>query len=422
MKFLSGKYFFPAVICAGFFLVFSLWVVYEFIKDYSQQISCRHKYSSNLANVVSEAVTCELRSNKGDIKGLETLFKRYINSGPIEHIRIETDGRILSQINPDKSYFVDFGSDDFFRRHDTILIRKKIYMLPNDKQQAWLIIAFNSEGCFADADSKSNFLTLFFLSGCFGISVSFLFLSYAIRNRELKNRLMVERNKSEHVDELGLAAAGLAHETKNPLGVIRGLAQNIADDSENAKKTRHMARDIMEETDVTTARLGNFLSYAKFRQPNPVEIKTQEYLNRMVGLVKDDFDNAGVELEVIVESPLIYADQDMLSQILLNLLTNSLRFTDKGGKVSLSLREKLNKTAELKVEDNGAGIPADILPNIFKPYVTSSSKGYGIGLAIVKRIVDQAEWNIKVDSVLKEGTVITISNIKRVILRKGDEQ
>ena len=415
MKFVSGKYFFPAMVCTGFVLVFSLWVVYEFIKDYSRQVASRQKYSFHMANVVTEAVNCELRKSSGDKKSLKDLFSRFVKTGPVEHIRIEADGQIILEINPGKQYIVDFGPDDFHRIQDTVLTRRSIFLLPGNKQKAMLIIAFDGEGCFADTSSKGNLLTWFFLVGCFGISLSFLTWTYAIRNRELQYRLTSERNKSEHVDELGLAAAGLAHETKNPLGVIRGLAQNIADNSENSKKTRHMARDIMEETDVTTARLGDFLSYAKFRQPKPEEINTKEYIERMVGLVKDDFDNAGVELEVIVEATKISADQDMLSQILLNLITNSLRFTKKGGKVILSLKEKLNKTAELKVEDNGAGIPDDILPNIFKPYVTSSSKGYGIGLAIVKRIVDQAAWDIKVDSTLKEGTTITISNIKRII-------
>lgn len=415
MKLISGKYFFPTTVCAGFLLVFSLWVVYEFIASYTMQRNGRQKLSNHMANIVAEVINCELRQNNGKGKKLNEVLRRIVDSGTVQHIRIESAGKTIIAINNDQKYQVDFGPDDYHLIHDTIIIKRKILLNSNShKPDALLIFAFDSSGCFADIDSRGNLLSLFYLMGCVCISLLFLAWSYSIRNRELQDRLQSARDKSEHVDELGLAAAGLAHETKNPLGIIRGLAQNIADNKENSKKTRTMARDIMEETDVTTARLGDFLSYAKIRSPKPVEINTIEYIERIISLVKDDFDNAGVELVTAVETPSIYADQDMLSQILMNLLTNSLRFTDKGGKVSLSVRNKI-KTAELKVEDTGSGIPENILPIIFKPYVTSSAAGYGIGLAIVKRITEQSGWNIKIDSMVKKGTTITISNIKRVI-------
>jgi signal transduction histidine kinase len=415
MKIISGKYFFPTTVCAGFLLVFSLWVVYEFIESISLQRTGRQKMSSLMANIVTEAVKCDLRKNNGNLRALDELFNKLFNSGTVEHIRIDINGETGIGINKQKKYIVDFGSDDYYRIQNTIILRRDLVFATDGKSTgAVLIFAFDSTGCFADIDSRGHLLLLFYLMGSVCISLLFLAWSYSIRNRELLNRVQSAKDRREHVDELGLTAAGLAHETKNPLGIIRGLAQNISDNKENSKKTRNMARDIMEETDVTTARLGDFLSYAKIRSPKFVEINTEEYLSRIISLVKDDFDNAGVQLITSIETKLILADQDMLSQILMNLLTNSLRFTKKGGRVTLSIREKLNKTAELKVEDTGAGIPADILPNIFKPYVTSSAAGYGIGLAIVKRITDQSGWTIKVDSALQKGTTITISNIRLV--------
>jgi len=411
MKFTTGKYFFPAIVCIGSFLVFSLLVLYEFIQGYSHTKSDRYIYASHLAQILRESVNCELRKNKGDFKSLRPLLTQYVKSGTLKHIRIEVNGKTLIGINKKKDYLVDFGSDDFYNIHNILFFRTHIFIGEEKDKKAILIFAFNSKTYSDSTDFSTDLLVMFFFSGCISIAFLFLSWSYVIRNKELFNRLISERNKSEHVDELGLAAAGLAHETKNPLGVIRGLAQNIANNSENPKKTRSMARDIMEETDVTTTRLGDFLSYAKIRQPSLVSIKTHEYIERLVGLVKDEFTNAGVKLDVNIEVPHIDADQDMLSQIIMNLLTNSLRFTEKGGKVTLSLCKKHNKTVELRVEDNGTGIAENILPNILKPYVTSSSKGYGIGLAIVKRIADQSGWHIKVNSILEKGTSVIISNI-----------
>ena len=415
MKIMSGKYLFPTTVCVCFLLVFSLWIVYEFIENISLQHMSRQKLSFRIADIVLGEVNYEIRKNTQSFKNLDNVFNRLTRSGIVEHIRIDVDGKTLLGINENKKYFVDFGAADYYRLQNTIILRRNI-VLENDGQAlgAVLVFAFDSTDYFTDIDSRGNLLLLFYFTGCVCISLLFIAWSYTIRNRELLNRVQSAKERREHVDELGLAAAGLAHETKNPLGIIRGLAQNISDDKENSKKTRNMAQDIMEETDVTTARLGDFLSYAKFRNPQPVEINTKEYFARIVSLLKDDFNNADVELVTSIEVASILADQNMLSQILMNLLTNSLRFTQKKGTVTLSVREKLNKTVELKVEDTGTGIPSDIQANIFKPYVTSSATGYGIGLAIVKRIADQSGWNIKLNSTLNKGTIITISNIKRL--------
>jgi len=219
----------------------------------------------------------------------------------------------------------------------------------------------------------------------------FISWSYAARNQELKERLHSAMSRKTEMDEIGLAAAGLAHETKNPLGVIRGLAQNISADSDNPDDARGKAREIMEETDDTTARLGDFLSYAKIRSPNPERLNAKAHIERIAGLMRDDFSDVGVSLETDVEPLAIEADPDMLSQILVNLLTNCLKFTEKGDKVAIKLTSDKKGRATLSVSDTGAGIPPDILPKVFKPYVTRSAGGCGIGLAIVKRIADRPD-------------------------------
>ena len=333
MKFTSGKFFLPSVVCGIILLMFYLWISYKLVSHYSKQVRCNKKSSIN---------STEIQKSTTTTNDLSVELKESENS-------------------------------------------------------------------------KLDLLLITFFNGTLSVGLMFLLWSYFIRNRELYRRLLLERKKSEHVDELGLAATGLAHETKNPLGIIRGLAQNIADNHKNSKKTRTVAQDIMEETDVTTARLGDFLSYAKFRSPSPVEIDIRPYLERITNLINDDFINADVKLILDVSNVVIIADQDMLSQILMNLLTNSLRFTKAGDTVTLSLKNRSNNRLELSVKDSGAGIPKELLPNILKPYVTSSASGYGIGLAIVKRIADQSGWDIKVESVVDEGTIVTILNIEKVV-------
>jgi signal transduction histidine kinase len=115
-------------------------------------------------------------------------------------------------------------------------------------------------------------------------------------------------------------------------------------------------------------------------------------------------------MDVQVDDICIQCDPEMLSQILLNLLMNSLKSMESGGRISVELKSS-GKIARMSISDTGSGIPPELLPNIFKPYVSKRADGYGIGLAIVKRIVEQSGWNIHVDSKKGLGTKITITGI-----------
>ncbi|MFH0879423.1 MAG: sensor histidine kinase, partial [Lentisphaerota bacterium] len=97
--------------------------------------------------------------------------------------------------------------------------------------------------------------------------------------------------------------------------------------------------------------------------------------------------------------------------ILVNLLLNSLHASSPGARVMVRL-ERQADGAILVVEDQGAGIPQDLLLHIFKPYVAGDHQGHGLGLAIVKHFVEDHGWAIRVDSQLGRGTVVAISGIK----------
>ncbi|OGV58012.1 MAG: hypothetical protein A2X49_01485 [Lentisphaerae bacterium GWF2_52_8] len=244
--------------------------------------------------------------------------------------------------------------------------------------------------------------------------------SYFRQTQYLRQELGLIQKRREQIEELGLAAAGLAHETKNPLGLIRGCAQQIADGNIPPEECRRMAQEIMEEADVTSARLGDFLNYARIREPElrPVDAKAQ--LGRTIDLLKDDFSDAGVTLGSSIPGLTILADPEMLSQILLNLLLNSLKSTPRGGRVSVALTPMERDFSLLSIADTGSGIPPEILPNIFKPYVSKRAGGCGLGLAIVKRLTEQSGWEISIDSKADIGTSIQISGIR--VAKQGDSK
>ncbi len=119
-----------------------------------------------------------------------------------------------------------------------------------------------------------------------------------IRSRLLAEQLRTERARSAHLEDLGLAAAGLAHETKNPLGIISGIAQQIARNPEVPEQSKVMLETIIDEVDKSASRLGHFMTFAKQREINAVKLDIQELAARIAEILQPEFDAAGVTLEV----------------------------------------------------------------------------------------------------------------------------
>jgi len=234
-----------------------------------------------------------------------------------------------------------------------------------------------------------------------------------VRNRVLAEQLKTERAHSAHLEELGLAAAGLAHETKNPLGIISGIAQQIVGDPKIPEQSRVLIGAIIDEVDKSASRLGHFMTFARQRKTNTVQVEIQQLCTGIAEVLQSEFDAAKVTMEVSGPPMTVLADEDMLRQILVNLLLNSLQASSEGGRVEVNLVRR-GERAALEVADQGCGISPELLPNIFKPYVAGKPEGHGLGLAIVKRFVEDHGWTIDVDSQPDRGTVIRISGIMLV--------
>jgi two-component system, NtrC family, sensor histidine kinase HydH len=242
------------------------------------------------------------------------------------------------------------------------------------------------------------------------ITASLIAWIMAIQSRLLTEQLKGERTRHAYLEELGLASAGLAHETKNPLGIISGIAQQIIADPDEPKQSRALLEHILDEVDKATARLGNFMAFARQRQANAMSVNARDAILKVATILTPDFTAADVKLDVDCPVTAILADEEMLRQVLVNLLLNSLHASPAGKNVVVRLSRQ-GAQAMLQVEDQGCGIAAELLPNIFKPYIAGDSHGHGLGLAIVKRFVEEHGWAIHVDSHPGRGTLVSISGI-----------
>ena len=233
-----------------------------------------------------------------------------------------------------------------------------------------------------------------------------------LRERALRSRLRDEKTRRSHLEELSLAASGLAHETKNPLGIIRGLAQRLVQSGRLDGEARDGADQILEEADRAAARLDEFMSFARVVEPEIRDVAGRAVLEKVAAVLEADAQAQRVVIRV--EGPMlsVRADGEMLLQIVLNLALNALQASAAGDEVVLKLSPS-DPGARLRVVDRGRGIDPELGADVLKPYVTGRPDGHGLGLAIVRKMVEQHGWSISIDSVPNRGTTVTIDGIER---------
>jgi two-component system sensor histidine kinase HydH len=210
-----------------------------------------------------------------------------------------------------------------------------------------------------------------------------------------------------------LAAAGLAHETRNPLNIIRGRAQMIAQQPGTPADLREKSREIINEADKVAAQLNEFINYSRPREVRRTKVGLSAVVNEVVRALNYDLEEKKIKLEVNGEQINVEADEQMLRQVLFNLLLNAIQAVDgEGGEIHVTADRRNGTTAVLEVRDNGVGVPPDRRSEIFKPYFTTQKSGTGLGLAVVQQIVLAHGWEIECLGNEPRGAVFRISHLR----------
>jgi signal transduction histidine kinase len=247
-------------------------------------------------------------------------------------------------------------------------------------------------------------------------SLAFAVFCYSLlnlnRNFKLQILLAKEQEKNEYLQEMHLVAAGLAHDIKNPLNIVRGATQSIAQVS-GSDKIKEKALLIVDEVDRINSRLNKFLSYSNLTPLKIHSLKLQEIVNEIVSILQFDCEDRNIKIELSVPDIKVMADKQALSQIIFNLMHNALNAVNENGIIYLKAYEADDGFLIIEVADDGPGIPENIKNDIFKPYVTGSSDGTGLGLAIVKHLCFRLSWRIKYEDRKNCGAVFKIEGIRK---------
>lgn len=216
--------------------------------------------------------------------------------------------------------------------------------------------------------------------------------------------------RADRLAAMGELTAGVAHEVRNPLGVIRASVQLVEDAKCDEARIHEAAEVIKQEIDRLDRVIKALLDFGRPSRPTLVNVDVNEIIADVV-LFTNRFAKQGdvrIELDLSPEELFIAADPDQMKQVFLNLVTNAVQAMEHmGGNIMLSTRRD-GDYVEVVVADNGPGIPAEELGKVFDPFYTRRAEGTGLGLTIVHRIIDEHDGHIEVES-SPAGTTFTVA-------------
>lgn len=200
--------------------------------------------------------------------------------------------------------------------------------------------------------------------------------------------------EQRHSRELSQAAAGLAHETRNPLGLIRGWTQRLAQSPTTTPEDRARAGAVLEECDRLTARINQFLTFARPAEVRPEPTDPAAVLAELEVLLGPDLDGKRLTLrrDLPAGGVVLRADRERLRQALFNLLQNAIQWSPAGAAVEVRLQRAAGGRLRVEVADRGPGVPPGAAESLFTPYFTTRPGGTGLGLAMVARIAAAHGW------------------------------
>lgn len=231
-----------------------------------------------------------------------------------------------------------------------------------------------------------------------------------LKRAQLAALLQQERERARRQEEFARLGAGLAHETKNPLGIIRGLAQSIGECSLHVCPVKDRAKNIVDEVDRAIGGLNAFLALARPKEAALAAVPLDAFMEGFLPLVQMDAAAAGVAVKYAPCRLTILADEELLRRALLNLIINALHASSAGGVVHIDT-ERLGAKLTLRITDAGCGIAPEDLPRVVEPYFTRFSGGSGLGLSIVEQIAAAHGWQLGIASEPGQGTRVALAGI-----------
>jgi signal transduction histidine kinase len=229
-------------------------------------------------------------------------------------------------------------------------------------------------------------------------------------NKEIEELHGREMERAGHLASMGELAAGLAHEIKNPIAGIKGALEVINQRTEPRAPEKEIFIEMLHQIDRIYNIVQDLLSYARPKEINLRPTNPSECIERAVALAQSQTQEKDIRFHFKKPEKEVQTlcDENKIQEVILNLLINSIAAIDEKGEISIKLYKKNDRWVEIVIEDDGKGIKAEHLTQVFHPFFTTRRRGTGLGLSICKKIIEAHKGSIDVRSEVARGTAFTI--------------
>ncbi len=208
---------------------------------------------------------------------------------------------------------------------------------------------------------------------------------------------------------VGEMSAAMSHEVRTPLGILRSSADLLLREPKLTTEGKEVLGFIISETERLNKLVSTLIDAARPRQPNMVEVNLAEIAANAIALLKSQAQAKNIHIIYgQTEAVNLLADADQMTQVMMNLLMNALQILPNGGKIELNLRDEKGRVV-MDFIDDGPGILAESQAQIFEPFFTQRSGGVGLGLAVVRQIVQAHGGEIGYQDSPQKGAQFTIT-------------
>jgi len=362
--------------------------------------------------------------------GIYVIFKlqeSYIVKKTLNEMKIYTSKLLETMDNAVISVDNKGNIKTFNRKSEEIFNKKKEEVLNKDSQEV-LNLSILGESIFKTCLLEKKNISQEIILEQKGLKKKILDLNtsfLADESGEITGVVAVIRDVTEIKDlneevarhkrlaALGKLSAGIAHEIRNPLSSIRGLAQFVYNSFSKTDERKEDLNTIIQEVDRLNKLVVQVLDFAKLQKPNLTRFSLNDLIGKITELFKLEIKDKQVKFnsELSPDISKIQADEDQVRQILMNVIINAIQAIPKKGEIKIKTEKAIFKgepAIKLIIEDSGIGIPEKDFTQIFDPFFSTKDKGSGLGLSIVYKLIETHQGEIKVESKEGEGTKFVI--------------
>lgn len=369
--------------------------------DITEQLRLEHKLQKSNTDLVSA---------KHELYMAENMMTAVVENAVDAIVTIDTNG-IIQTVNQATLQMFGYDKDELVGKNVSILMPS-----PDREQHDGYIASYLSTG-IARIIGKGRELTAVRKNGerfPAHLSVSDIrdhtkrLFTGILRDQTHEHQLQRQLKEQEALATIGSMAAVVAHEVKNPLAGISGVIQVLRGRLPEDSAERPILNEVLTRIDALVETLEDLLFYARPRELKLSEVRLADLLGETVRLLAADPRSKNVTVELPESKCRLKVDVDYLREALLNVYLNAAQAMDGKGKIRTEMHDE-SGFCMVKVIDEGPGIPEEIRTKVFEPFFTTKGKGTGLGLALVKRVIESHGGRIDIDCPSGGGTIVTLA-------------